>query len=232
MNINTHKYASFIFIGINYFWIVGSALSILTTEDFYLCYDVDQNLIKLILFGSFAFFAIGILYHSCQKIYYRQFYLKFYNRVFVIFSLIVTIIGIARSFNTIEKTIICPNLSFLNKYFTLTYSIIFVIFVTYNLFFCFLELMIRFYFALKCCAFSFFNCCCYNNCFFSNVEGIKFVYNSPTKRINFLIYITKLYREGTLDIQPSLNYGSNGHHSNPNMSGLSEAEQKKIIFAL
>ena len=232
-----YNYLNCSFIATSYLWIIGSVLSI-TTEDLNVCYDLDKNHIEIILYGNAIFFAAGILFFVKNEPFHNSF-LKLYNRGFIVFSFVLAMIGIIRFFKSLNSTTICSNIKLVNNFLTLSYSIIFGIFFSYIFFFCFLEILYRSYYIFKCFSYSFCNCCCYFNCFSIGRESYKFVYVAPKKTINFLQYIKPLFGNGFSKSEMNLNVihdnsvlKNNQNNQNASALGLTEAEQKKIIFSL
>jgi len=231
MDIKAHKYLYYIFLAVNYLWIIGAGMAMVENENSSNCDDEEKKQTMVILYGSLSFFVCGF-FHSIQRTCYYPNFLKLYNWVFVLFSFAVMIMGVTRILKTLNKTTVCHNLKFMDDFVTFSYIISFGTCFSYILMLLLLELIILLFYGFKCLAYSFCNCCCNcYTCIFAGVEGKKFVFVAPTKRPTFLKYIKVFFKETALNDRPDIIIEDQIKNQS-NISNLSEAEKKKILFSL
>lgn len=230
MNIQTEAKKTQFFIGISYIWIVGTILSILTTENFTICSSSEKIFTEIILFSNVFFFIIGCM-HSFQKKYTFPRLLKFYNNCFQILCLVLCILGAIVFFSLLDENQLCKNVYFLNNFLTLTYAIVFGFLFGIILILCILEFLVVLFYVFKAFAYCFYNsCCCCFNCLFPYNGGKKIVYENPHWKIYFIKYIPMVLFLSNNQKESNVNPLFNG--AVIENSGLSDAEQKKIILAL
>ena len=231
MDTSIHQYFYYIFIAINYLWILGAAMALIYTDESSLCFEEEKLQTSVILYGGVGFFSIG-LFHSLQKSYFNPRFLKIFNWIFVIFASIVTIIGIVRIGKNSDKTTWCHYLKFIDDFVTFSYIIALGVCLLYVLFFLFLEFLIILYYVLKYILYAFGNCWCrFYSCICIGVKERRFVFVAPAKRVTFLKYIKILFHENLEEDRPNM-VVADQIKDQSNVSNLSEVEKKKILFSL